>query len=230
MIIDQRYDSELHRGVPEDPGRCLLVWPRKNAFTVFDGQLAHGVLDSSCSQSRVTMLINWWTSKPKACSHPSICSGLSSDSQRSSVELRNLMCQQGIKEPPSHLEPACRKPNCGSLKGSLGNGEVSRGAREASAASHINAQSHCAQSSALVLLEDPAQQQEACEGSEGRSRQMQQNMGLGMDQLHIGDHAEAIEAPIAAISVQSSCHGQEVITVSARSYRTMHCTPFLTVE
>lgn len=72
VIIDQRYNNSLGEAVPQEPSRCVLLWPHKDAFSVFNGGLAHGVLDSSCSQKRATMLINWWKSQPQAFSSPEV--------------------------------------------------------------------------------------------------------------------------------------------------------------
>ncbi|KAK9806368.1 hypothetical protein WJX72_011734 [[Myrmecia] bisecta] len=65
VIIDQQYDNEQGRAVPEHPARCALVYPLANQLCWFDGQLAHGVLDSPQDGLRVTMLINWWAARPQ---------------------------------------------------------------------------------------------------------------------------------------------------------------------
>ena len=47
LVMEQRFDAEAQRGVPEPSRRDVLVWPSPNALLVFDGELAHGVLDSA---------------------------------------------------------------------------------------------------------------------------------------------------------------------------------------
>ena len=68
VVIDQRFDNESGASHPSDPGRSVLVWPRANTFAVFDGGLAHGVLDSASQEARVTLLVNWWTRQPQVMS------------------------------------------------------------------------------------------------------------------------------------------------------------------
>ena len=64
-IIDQHFDVEQGRAVPDSPERTALIFPYKNQYVLFDGRLGHGVLGSSCKQPRMTMLINWWAEKPQ---------------------------------------------------------------------------------------------------------------------------------------------------------------------
>lgn len=50
-----------------------MVFPAANAYLVFDGSLAHGVLGSFYHGKRATMLVNWWTEQPQvryAFMHP----------------------------------------------------------------------------------------------------------------------------------------------------------------
>ena len=64
-IIDQQYDAQQRKAVPDTPSRTALVFPNKNNYVLFDGRLGHGVLGSSSQQPRMTMLINWWAEKPQ---------------------------------------------------------------------------------------------------------------------------------------------------------------------
>ena len=51
-----------------DPTHSVLIFPRKNMYCVFSGDLAHGVLDSEMQPNeaiRMTLLINWWHTKPR---------------------------------------------------------------------------------------------------------------------------------------------------------------------
>ena len=66
VILDQLYDNSSRTPVPEDPDRCLLVYPRQGSYCLFDGRLGHGVLDSFSSAQRTTMLVNWWESQPES--------------------------------------------------------------------------------------------------------------------------------------------------------------------
>ncbi len=43
----------------------MLVWPSAGAYCLFDGGLAHGVLDSAAGGWRATLLVNWWTHRPR---------------------------------------------------------------------------------------------------------------------------------------------------------------------
>ena len=64
-IIDQQFDAEQGRAVPDSPSRTALIFPSKNNYVLFDGRLGHGVLGSSSKKPRMTMLINWWVEKPQ---------------------------------------------------------------------------------------------------------------------------------------------------------------------
>jgi hypothetical protein len=65
MILDQLFDSSTCKPVPQDPSECVMIFPEARNFLIFAGDLAHGVLDSVCLDVRMTLLINWWTSKPQ---------------------------------------------------------------------------------------------------------------------------------------------------------------------
>ena len=64
-MVDQHFDVEQGRAVPDSPERTALIFPYKNQYVLFDGRLGHGVLGSSSKQPRTTMLINWWADKPQ---------------------------------------------------------------------------------------------------------------------------------------------------------------------
>ena len=64
-VVDQHFDVEQGRAVPDSPERTALIFPYKNQYVLFDGRLGHGVLGSSSKQPRMTMLINWWADKPQ---------------------------------------------------------------------------------------------------------------------------------------------------------------------
>ncbi|DBA95851.1 TPA: hypothetical protein ACH3X1_001397 [Trebouxia sp. C0004] len=64
-VIDQQFDAEQGKAVPDSPGRTALIFPCRNNYVLFDGRLGHGVLGSSSKKPRMTMLINWWAEKPQ---------------------------------------------------------------------------------------------------------------------------------------------------------------------
>ena len=66
LVMQQHFDAAQGRGVPEPSRRDVLVWPSPNALLVFDGALAHGVLDSASPNVRRTMLVNWWRRQPRS--------------------------------------------------------------------------------------------------------------------------------------------------------------------
>ena len=65
VIADQQYDNMMKQPLPEEPQKTTIVLPRANTMALFDGRLAHGVLESSSRQPRATLLINWWTYQPQ---------------------------------------------------------------------------------------------------------------------------------------------------------------------
>lgn len=65
MVVDQEFDNERGRAQPSDPQQCVLIYPRRGAFAVFDGRLGHGVLGSAATDLRATLLINWWSHQPQ---------------------------------------------------------------------------------------------------------------------------------------------------------------------
>ena len=64
VILDQRFDAEKGATYPESPANCVFVPPSAGKYCVFDGALGHGVLDSSNTERRMTLLVNWWKEKP----------------------------------------------------------------------------------------------------------------------------------------------------------------------
>lgn len=66
MVTEQRFDANAGCGAPEPSRRDVLAWPTPGALLVFDGALAHGVLDSAGAGVRRTLLVNWWRAQPRA--------------------------------------------------------------------------------------------------------------------------------------------------------------------
>ena len=61
IVVDQVYGED-----DEDaPHKSILSYPRRNRVLIFDGRLAHGVLDSINITTRKTLLINFWAEKPE---------------------------------------------------------------------------------------------------------------------------------------------------------------------
>lgn len=68
-VIDQLFDADQSKAVPDSPEKTALIFPYKNQYVLFDGRLGHGVLGSSSKQPRMTMLVNWWAEKPQVQSY-----------------------------------------------------------------------------------------------------------------------------------------------------------------
>lgn len=66
-MLAQRYDSNEGCTVPEDPDASAIVFPRANSVLIFDGTLAHGVLEGPGTEMRMTLLVNWWDRHPEVC-------------------------------------------------------------------------------------------------------------------------------------------------------------------
>lgn len=84
--MNQTFDHDAGCPTPPDPTHTLLVFPEENQYCLFDGGLAHGVIDSlppgksgggnsdsSSSSSipggaRATLLVNWWAAQPEGVS------------------------------------------------------------------------------------------------------------------------------------------------------------------
>ena len=76
VVLQQLYNSLTRSAEPEDPNKCVLVFPSAGNFLVFDGALGHGVLDSVSEEVRMTLLINWWDHQPEVSfsqNHSPIC-------------------------------------------------------------------------------------------------------------------------------------------------------------
>lgn len=65
FVMEQCFDAEKRCGVPDPSRRDVLAWPSPNTLLVFDGRLAHGVLDSDSRVVRRSMLVNWWRRQPR---------------------------------------------------------------------------------------------------------------------------------------------------------------------
>jgi hypothetical protein len=58
---------------PPEATECDIMYPRKNRYCLFRGDMLHGVLPSEDNAMRTTLLVNWWTGdRPMspACSNP----------------------------------------------------------------------------------------------------------------------------------------------------------------
>jgi hypothetical protein len=64
LVMEQRFDAAAGCGMPEPSRHDVLAWPTPNTLLVFDGALAHGVLDSASRGVRRTLLVNWWRTQP----------------------------------------------------------------------------------------------------------------------------------------------------------------------
>ena len=60
LVLDQWLDVETEEMTPSEINRGVFIFPGKGNLAVFDGSLAHGVLQSGSSHTRITFLINWW--------------------------------------------------------------------------------------------------------------------------------------------------------------------------
>jgi len=68
-IIFDQYSPNGNGYVPADPHEAEMVFPKKNKYSVFIGDLLHGVMPgdpSSTGVERITFLMNWWKVKPEA--------------------------------------------------------------------------------------------------------------------------------------------------------------------
>ncbi|KAK9841653.1 hypothetical protein WJX74_009543 [Apatococcus lobatus] len=65
VIVDQAFDPDEGEAVPEMPVQSMLIYPETGLYCIFDGKLAHGVLESTSQQDRATLLVNWWTAQPQ---------------------------------------------------------------------------------------------------------------------------------------------------------------------
>ena len=54
------------------PERSSLVYPQFGRLALFQGDLAHGVLQSGFEGKRITFLMNWWAASPKDIQRPTL--------------------------------------------------------------------------------------------------------------------------------------------------------------
>jgi hypothetical protein len=64
VVLDQVFCQSAGAPEPKQPNACAVVFAHAGHFLVFDGALAHGVLESCCQEDRMTILINWWAERP----------------------------------------------------------------------------------------------------------------------------------------------------------------------
>ena len=79
VVLGQRPTMSKWSGnlalLPEEATECDIMFPRRNRYMLFRGDLLHGVLPCNELEMRTTLLVNWWCGKkPKdpACSVPTI--------------------------------------------------------------------------------------------------------------------------------------------------------------
>ena len=129
LVMQQRFDAEAGCGVPEPSRHDVLVWPSAGGVLVFDGALAHGVLDSASTHVRRSMLVNWWRAQPRgvqrasaeeyagqhALAPPLPPDALADDSraERVSIAVCELRSAQDCAEGPVPLEEALARRGCG---------------------------------------------------------------------------------------------------------------------
>ena len=70
LICAQGWDHENGCLVPSIPERSALVHPEFGRLALFQGDLAHGVLQSGFTGKRITFLMNWWAAPPKNIQRP----------------------------------------------------------------------------------------------------------------------------------------------------------------
>ena len=73
VVVDQAFDQEEGKAVPDTPVRSMVIYPETGLYCIFDGKLAHGVLESTSRQDRATLLVNWWTSQPEVLHTAAVC-------------------------------------------------------------------------------------------------------------------------------------------------------------
>lgn len=123
MVTDQTFDAETGEGTPDPCRRTVLAWPTSGALLVFDGALAHGVLDSRSSVVRRTILVNWWSAAPTgvrrltaaeyagdhALSQPlSLDDDGAPSAERASVPLFELLAASDCGDGPQLLDEVLR--------------------------------------------------------------------------------------------------------------------------
>lgn len=68
LVVDQTVNLDGMPS-PSDPTRGLLSFPKTNGLLVFDGRYRHAVLGTDESGMRATLLMKWWSSRPKGLEH-----------------------------------------------------------------------------------------------------------------------------------------------------------------
>lgn len=65
LILDQ-WSPEGNGYTPEVPKEAELIFPERNKYLLFNGELLHGVIpgEDAPGTKRVTFLINYWSAKP----------------------------------------------------------------------------------------------------------------------------------------------------------------------
>lgn len=70
LICAQSWDHKDGCLAPSVPERSALVYPEFGRLALFQGDLAHGVLQSGFEGKRITFLMNWWAAPPKDIQRP----------------------------------------------------------------------------------------------------------------------------------------------------------------
>jgi hypothetical protein len=70
LICAQSWDRKDGCLTPTVPERSALVSPEFGRLALFQGDLAHGVLQSGFEGKRITFLMNWWAAPPKDIQRP----------------------------------------------------------------------------------------------------------------------------------------------------------------
>ena len=70
LICAQGWDQSQGCLAPAVPQRSALLFPAFGRLALFQGDLAHGVLQSGFEGKRLTFLMNWWAAPPKDIRRP----------------------------------------------------------------------------------------------------------------------------------------------------------------
>eukprot|EP00210_Caulerpa_lentillifera_P001653 g1589.t1 len=119
VILDQKMDAKSGKTDPESPTSCVFVLPTTGKFCIFDGSLGHGVLDSSNSEKRATLLVNWWTEQPRNIHRPNkaeleqlvLRGGSSSVPQKSIILKTPGLCTGSLTRVQQASYPVIRIPD-----------------------------------------------------------------------------------------------------------------------
>lgn len=134
LVMQQHFDAEAGCGVPEPSRHDVLAWPSPNCVLVFDGALAHGVLDSASTRVRRTMLVNWWRAQPQGVQREraeeyverglapplpaDALAGAAAKAERVSIAVCELRAAEDCAEGPVPLEEALTRRGCGPAEAS----------------------------------------------------------------------------------------------------------------